>query len=179
MIPYGIVIRQNKIVMQQSLILWQKKYGLLRPGKFIASAIPFISAFIVILSAAVMLFQKSVSPVTAIGGVIFNTGIIALMMYFTAMKTVREYAATTREENIQLVLTEDALEITTEFSKEIIPYGEIELCYEKNFLLTIITDKNAFPISVSKMHFLKGNYDTFVSLLKAMLPDRYEKRGEN
>lgn len=179
MIPYGIIIKQNKLVMQQSLVLWQKKFGLLSPGKFVSSAIPLLSIFAIIYCASTVIFEKDFSPVTLFIGIVMNMGFIAVMMYLTAFKTVKEYAASFREENIQLVLTEDTLEITTEFSKEVIPYNEIDLCFEKNFLLTVITDKHSFPLSISKMHFIKGDYDTFVSLLKSKVSGRYEKRGEN
>lgn len=179
MIPYGIIIKQNRIVMQQSLIFWQKRFGFLSPGKFVASAIPLLSVFAVIYSAATVVFESGFTPLTLFIGIAMNMGLLAFLMYLTAIRTVKEYAATTREENIQLVLTEDTLEITTEFSKEVVSYNDIDLCFEKNFLLTVITDKNTFPLSISKMHFLNGDYDTFVSLLKSKVPDRYEKRGEN
>ena len=179
MLPYGIIIRQNRLVLQQSLTVWQKKYGILKPGKFIASVIPVLCAFAVLFSAASVIFEKDFSVLTLLTGLGMNTVFVAFLMFLSALKTVREYAATAKEEKIQLVLKEDNLEITTEFTKEIIPYSEIDLCYEKNFLLTVIYDKNSFPLSVSKMHFVKGSYDIFVSLLKSRIPDRYEKRGEN
>lgn len=179
MIPYGIVIKQNRIVLQQSLLLWQKKYGLLKMSKFVASAIPLLSLFAIAVCAATVLLEKSFSAFDIFSGILMNMLLVAFIMYTTALKTVKDYAAATKEENIQLVLKEECIEITTEFSKETIPYDEIELCYEKNFLLTLITDKNAFPLCVSKMHFVKGDYDTFVSLLKSRLPHKYEKRGEN
>ena len=179
MIPYGVIIKQNRIVMQQSLLFWQKRFGLLSPSKFVASAIPLLSVFAVVYSTATAAFERDFSVVGLFIGILMNMGFIAFLMYLTAVKTVKDYAATAREENIQLVLTEDTLEITTEFSKEVVPYNEIDLCFEKNFLLTVITDKNAFPLSVSKMHFVNGDYDIFVSLLKSKVSGRYEKRGEN
>jgi len=179
MIPYGIIIKQNRIVMQQSLLLWQKRFGLLSPSKFVASSIPLLSAFAVVYSIATVVFESSFSPIALFTGILMNMVLLAFLMYLTAVKTVKDYAATTREENIQLVLNEDTLEITTEFSKEVVPYNEIDLCFEKNFLLTVITDKNAFPLSISKMHFVNGEYDMFVSLLKSKVPGRYEKRGDN
>lgn len=179
MIPYGIIIKQNRIVFQQSLTLWQRKFGLLNPSKFLLSAIPLISAFVVIYGLATVFFEKDFSVVDLISGMVMNSGLLAFLMYLTAARNVRDYASTAREENIQLVLTEDALEITTEFSKELVPYSDIALCYEKNFLLTVITDKNAFPLSVSKMHFVNGSYDIFVSLLKSKVQNRYVKKGEN
>ncbi len=179
MTPYGIIIKQNRIVMQQSLILWQQRFGLLSPSKFVVSAIPFISVFAVVYGIVTVLFEESFSMTALFIGIVMNMVFLAFLMYLTAVKTVKEYAATVREENIQLVLTEDTLEITTEFSKEVVPYNEIALCFEKNFLLTVITDKSAFPLSVSKMHFVNGNYDMFVSILKSKVHGRYEKRGEN
>ena len=179
MLPYGIVIKQNRIVLQQSLTVWQRKYGLLKTSRFVVSAIPLVSVFAVLYSAAVIIFEKDFSFVSFAGGLAINMSFLAILMYVTALKTVREYASTVREEKLQLVLKENVLEITTEFSKEVVPYEEIDLCYEKDFLLTLITDKNSFPVSVSKMNFVKGNYDIFVSLLKSRIPDRYEKRGEN
>ena len=179
MIPYGIVIKQNRMVLQQSLMLWQRKFGILSGGKFIASSIPFLSVFAVIYAAVTVIFEKEFSVFSLFGGIVMNMLLMAFLMYLTATKIVKEYAATAREENIQLVLTEDTLEITTAFSKEVVPYSEIDLCFEKNFLLTVITDKNAFPLCVSKMHFVKGDYDTFTSLLKSKVRERYEKRGEN
>ena len=179
MIPYAIVIKQNKIVLQQSLMLWQRKYGILSGKKFVLSAIPLLSVFAVIYAAVTVIFESGFSVFSFFSGILMNMLILAFLMYLTAVKTVKDYAATAKEENIQLLLTGDSLEITTAFSKEIVPYGEIDLCYEKNFLLTVVTDKNSFPLSVSKMHLVKGDYDTFTSLLKSKVPYIYEKRGEN
>ena len=160
-------------------MLWQRKYGILSGGKFVFSAIPLLSVFAVIYCGATIIFESGFSMLLLFSGILMNMLLLAFLMYLTATKTVKEYAATTREENIQLVLKEDCLEITTAFSKEVVPYNEIDLCFEKNFLLTVITDKNAFPLCVSKMHLVKGDYDYFTSLLKSKVSDRYEKRGEN
>lgn len=179
MLPYGIVIKQNRIVMQHSLLIWQKKYGLLKPSKFIRTALPYICLFTVIFSVVSFFTSGEITPLMFIGELALNTALISSYMFLNAVKTVREYSASMKEEKIQLVLKEDVLEITTEFSKEIVPYEDIALCYEKDFVVTVICDKNNFPIAVSKMHFIKGNYDVFVSHLKSRLPHIYEKRGEN
>jgi len=145
MIPYGIIIKQNRIVMQQSLLFWQKRFGLLSPSKFVVSAIPLLSAFAVVYGIATTVFESDFSPAGLFIGILMNMTFLAFLMYLTAVRTVKEYAATAKEENIQLVLTEDTLEITTEFSKEAVPYNEIDLCFEKNFLLTVIPIKMRFP----------------------------------
>lgn len=178
MTPYGIIVKQSRAAMQQSYIFWQKKYGLLSGKKFIASSIPVLSIFAVVYCAVTVIFEKEASALSLFSGIIMNMLLIAFIMYSNAIRTVKEYALTAREEKLQLVLNEDTIEITTAFSKEIIPYSEIELCFEKNFLITIITDKNAFPLSITKTHFLTGDYDTFTSILKSRIPAAYVKKGE-
>lgn len=178
MIPYGIIIKQNRTSMQQSYIFWQRKYGLLSGKKFIAAVIPFLSVFAIIYCGVTVVFEKNFSLISLFSGIVMNMLLVAFLMFASAMKTVKEYAFTAKEENIQLVLNEDTLEITTAYSKEVVPYNEIELCFDKNFLLTIITDKNAFPLSISKMSFITGDYEVFTSILKGKLAHRYVKKGE-
>ena len=178
MTPYGIILKQSRAAMQQSYILWQRRYGLLSGKKFIATAIPVLSIFAVIYCAITVLFEKEASAIGLFSGIVMNMLLIAFLMYANATRTVKEYALTAREERLQLVLNEDTIEITTAYSKEVVPYSEIELCFEKNFLVTLITDKNAFPLSISKTHFIKGDYDTFTSLLRSRIPSAYVKKGE-
>ena len=179
MIPYGIIYRLNKRALQQSYIVWQKKYGLLSPKKFISVITPMISVFYVIFCAASVIFDKEINLYILLSDVLMNGLLLAILAYLDCVKAVREYAVSMNEENIQLVLKENELEITTAFSKEIVPYSEIDFCIEKDFLLTVITDKNTFPLSVPKMSVLKGNYDNFTSLLKSKVSDRYRKKGDN
>ena len=178
MAPYGIIVKQSRAAMQQSYIFWQRRYGLLSGKKFIATAIPVLSLFAVIYCAITVLLEKEASAFSLFSGICMNMLLIAFLMYANAMRTVKEYALTAKEERLQLVLNEDNLEITTAYSKEVIPYSEIELCFEKDFLITLITDKNNFPLSISKTHFIMGDYDTFTSLLKSRIPSAYVKKGE-
>lgn len=179
MLPYGIIIKQNRIAMQQSFTVWQKKYGILSPRKFISVSAFILTLFVIIFSTVLFVTEKEFSLFFFASELVISFMIVASFMYLTAMKTVREYATSMKEERIQLVLKEEALEITTEFTKEIIPYNELDFCFEKDFLLTLITDKNNFPLTVSKTGLEKGDYDTFCSLLKCRIPNKYEKRGEN
>ncbi len=178
MTPYGIIVKQSRAAMQQSYIFWQKRYGLLSGKKFIAASIPVLSLFAVIYCAITVIIEKQASAVGLFSGICMNMLLIAFLMYVNALRTVKEYALTAKEEKLQLVLNEDTIEITTAYSKEIVPYSEIELCFEKNFLITLITDKNNFPLSISKTHIVKGDYDTFTSLLKSRIPSAYVKKGE-
>ena len=179
MIPYGIVIRENKIALQQSFVIWQRKFGLLKAGKFIKESFPVIFIIMTLSLIFFYIFDRNVD----VFSLLYTFALIIVFsvsyFYLTAMKTIKQYAETAKEKNIQLVLKDDVLEITTEFSKEEIPYDEIDCCYEKDFLVTLIYDKNNFPLSVSKTNFIKGDYDIFVSLLKEKIPGRYEKKGEN
>lgn len=179
MIPYGIIIKQNRIIMQHSLVIWQKKFGLLKPSKFIGTAVPLICLFTVMFSAVSYFTSTGITPAIFVGELLMNVALIGSLMFLNGIKTVREYAAAMKEEKLQLVLKEDVLEITTEYSKEIVPYEDIALCFEKDFVVTLMCDEKSFPVAISKMHFEKGDYNIFVSLLKSKLPGKYEKRGEN
>lgn len=177
MLPYGIVIKQNKNTFYQSLMLWQKKYGILKLSS-LALHFAVVGVIFGLVSAAYFAFFKQRVTIYDAAAV-FGMGLIliAYFLYSSAVKTVRDFSGNF-DKRLQLVLKEDIIEITTENSKQTVPYDEICLCFEKNFLLTIITDKYSLPISVSKMMLEKGNYDIFVSLIKEKLADRYVKKGE-
>ena len=133
MLPYGIIIKQNRIVMQHSLVIWQKKFGLLSPSKFIGTSLPLICLFTVLFSVVSYFTSTGLTPAIFAGELLLNTALICVFMFLSAVKTVREYATAMKEEKIQLVIKEDALEITTEFSRIIVPYEDIAFCYEKDF----------------------------------------------
>ncbi len=179
MMPYGIIVKENRLTLQQSYVIWQKKFGMLRPGKFLKISFPVLLITVVLSMALQFVLQKQIDIVTLLTMLAVVSVFTALYLYVSAMRTVRQYAEGVKEKRVQLLLKENELEIMTEFSKEVIPYEEIDLCFEKDFLVTLIYDKNNFPLSLSKVNFEKGNYDVFVSLLKSRIPGRYEKKGEN
>ena len=51
MIPYGIVIKQNRVVLQQSLMLWQRKFGILQKSEkgifFLLTSVIFCDKIVV------------------------------------------------------------------------------------------------------------------------------------
>lgn len=179
MIPYGIIIKENGLALQQSYVIWQKKFGLLKPGTFFKISLPVLT-FFTVLSVALQAASEKEAGVSSILftfiAVLFFT---VLYLYLAAMKTVKQYGENISERKIQLLLKENEIEIMTEFSKDSIPYDEIDYCFEKDFLVTLIYDRYNFPISISKVNVEKGNYDVFVSLLQSRIPGRYEKKGEN
>jgi len=179
MLPYGIIIKQNRAAMQQSVSLWQKKYGILKPINFIKSSFPVILLFMPVYFAAEYLLSKEFNIYNFLYALLIDIVLICFFMYTTAMKTAREYAAAIKEQRMQFVLKEDVIEITTEFSKTVIPYDKIDYCFEKDFLVTLIFDKYDFPFSIPKTCIEKGSYDLFVNILKSKIPDRYVKKGEN
>lgn len=179
MLPYGVIIRENRLTMQQAFLVWQKKFGILNAKKFISSsALPLLFLTVVYFVGTMLLDKKPAAEIALYSAIIYGI-FLGIFMYTSAMKTVRDFSVSAKERRVQLVLKEETVEIVTDFSKEIIYYDEIELCYEKNFLVTLIFDKGNFPLSISKVNFEKGDYDIFVSLLKSKIPGKYEKRGEN
>lgn len=179
MLPYGIIIRENRLTLQQSFIIWQRKFGFLKADKFLKISLPIILSIMALSLVFLFVFDKNIDIITLLYTLVLVIGFSASYFYLSAMRTVREYAENTKERRVQVVLKEEVLEITTDFSKEVIPYKEIDCCFEKDFLVTLIYDKKSFPLSIAKTNFEKGNYDVFVSLLKSKLPGRYEKKGEN
>ena len=129
MIPYGIVIRENKLALQQSFVIWQRKFGLLKAGKFIKESFPVIFIIMALSLIFFYIFDRNID----VFSLLYTFGLIIVFsvsyFYLTAMKTIKQYAETAKEKNIQLVLKDDVIEITTEFSKEVISYDEIDCCY--------------------------------------------------
>ncbi len=179
MLPYGVIIRENRLTMQQAFIVWQKKFGFLKITTFLKSIFFPLVVLAAIYFAGSMFLDKEFSIEVGIISTALYAVFLGIYMYTAVIKTVRDFAASSKDRRVQLVLKEETVEIVTEFSKEIIYYDEIDFCHEKNFLLTLIFDKGNFPISISKMNFEKGDYDTFVEILKNKIPGRYEKKGEN
>lgn len=175
MIPYGIVIKENRQALQKSCSLWQRKFGFLSFGRFIKES--FLS-LIIMVAVFIALLVITDQDVTIVYAGIVAVAITGFYLYSAVVRTVRDFAQVTREKNIQLVLKEDTIEITTEYSRETVPYNEIFYCIEKDFIITLIIDKHSMPVSVPKMNVLKGNYDTFASLLRSKIADRYEKKGD-
>lgn len=179
MLPYGVIIRENRLTMQQAFMVWQRKFGYLKPTTFISCTIlPLIVLVAIYIVGSLFLDKESSIEVSLVSGVLYAI-LLAAYMYTTVIKTVKDFTVTSRDRRVQLVLKEEAIEIVTDFSKETVFYDEIDLCYEKNFLVTLIFDKGNFPLSISKMHFERGDYDTFVEILRNKLPGKYEKKGEN
>lgn len=179
MLPYGVIIRENRLTMQQAFIVWQKKFGILKPSAFIKTVLFPLVMLSAVYFVGSMFLDKHFTVESAFITVAIYAVFLGIYMYSAALKTVRDFAATSKDRRVQLVFKDEAMEIVTEFSKETVYYDEIDFCYEKDFLLTVIFDKGNFPLSVSKMNFEKGDYDTVVSIIRSKLPGKYEKKGEN
>ncbi len=179
MLPYGIIIKENRLTMQQAFMVWQKKFGILKPLQFIKTVFLPLVFMAAVYFAASMFLDKYFTVQSALITVAIYAVFLGIYMYSAAIKTVRDFAVSSKDRRVQIVFKDETVEIVTEFSKEVIYYAEIDLCYEKDFLLTLIFDRGNFPLSISKMNFEKGDYDTVVSILRSKLPGRYEKKGEN
>lgn len=178
--PYGIILKEDKFELQESYLIWQKKFGILKISTFIKSVVLPVSVFSVLLFILTIISDKMKNDVnieaslavTAVYGLFFM-----YYVYGTAKRTVKGFTGNPKGRRVQVVLKEDTMEILTEYSKEIIYYEEIELCYEKNFILTVIYDKGTFPLTISKMSVEKGDYNTFISMLEHRIPEKYQKKG--
>ena len=179
MLPYGVIIKEKRPTLQQAFLVWQKKCGILQPARFIKTAALPLIVLAAVYFVASMLLDKYFTVESALFTVIIYVVFLGIYMYSSAAKNVRDFASGSKDRRVQLVFKDEAVELVTEFSKEIFYYDEIDYCFEKDFLITLIFDKDNFPLSISKMNFEKGDYDTVASILRNKLPGRYEKKGEN
>lgn len=179
MLPYGIIINQDRFSLQQAIMLWQRKFGIFKTKNILLFCIFPALLFSIIYAFAILLLDKENSFTAIIIATVIYFVFLGIYIALTAIRSAKEFSASSKNIRMQLVLKQEALEITTEYSREVIPYDEIAFCFEKNFLLTLIYDKNSLPVAVAKMLIEKGDYETFVALLKSKIADRYEKKGES
>lgn len=166
MTPYGIVYKDNLYALEQSCLIWQKKYGVLRASAII-KPIAIEILFVFLINGVLFLINKD-----DMGFLVYTSVVMAVcfafLTYFTFKTTyVRQLA----KANIDLyqkqaVLFEDRIEFKSSYSHAVFYYDEIICWKEEAGILTIIIDKSTIPISVYSSCVGKGNYEKFVSLFK-------------
>ncbi len=175
MTPYGIVYNENIHAFEQSVRLWQKKFGVLKIRTFVKiSAVLWALAIVV----TVALFVAKIDILYAVFYWIM-TLCMNIFSYFTAkngyVKQICKGNYQPYEK--QIVLFEDRLEITTGYGKGTYYYDEIVLVHEKNGVITIIIDEGAAPYCVYAHGIKKGDYRTFSSILKEKTAPVYVFNG--
>ncbi len=173
MTPYGIVYKDNLYALEQSCLVWQKKYGVLRASALI-KPIAIETILVFLINGALFLFNKDDA-----GFLIYTSVVMAVcfafLTYFTFKTTyVRQLAKVNMTlYQKQAVIFEDRIEFKSPYSRSVFYYDEILYCEEKAGVLTIIIDKSMLPISIYSSCVGKGNYDEFTRLLKEKMGAAY------
>lgn len=166
MTPYGIVYKDNLYALEQSCLVWQKKFGMLRASALIKPvAIEILLVFLI--NGALFLLDKEN------GGFLIYTSVVmavcfAFLTYFTFKTT---YVRQLSKVNMavyqkQAVLFEDRIEFKAPYSHSVFYYDEILYWQETAGVLTIIIDKGMIPVSIYSSGVGKGSYDDFTRLFK-------------
>ncbi len=166
MTPYGIVYKDNIFALEQSCLVWQKKYGVLRASSLIKTT-AIISVLIFLINGALFLLNMQEADLLFFTSV-FMSILFAFLVYFSFKTTyVKQLAKGSMNlYQKQAVLFEDRIEFTSPYARSVFYYSEILCCEEKAGILTIIPDKGMLPISIYSSCVGKGNYDVFIRILK-------------
>ncbi len=166
MTPYGIVYKDNLYALEQSCLIWQKKYGVLRAPALI-KPIAIEILFVFLINGALFLINKDDA-----GFLIYTSVVMAVcfafLTYFTFKTTyVRQLAKVNIDiYQKQVVLFEDRIELKSSYSHSVFYYDEIIHWKEEAGILTIIIDKSMIPISIYGSCVGKGNYEKFTCIFK-------------
>lgn len=171
MSPYGIIYNDGAYSFEQSVSLWQKKFGVMKISQLAKTTliINVILAFIYAL-AAVILKDKSYLLYYLLQ--FFATAaIVYSVMKTTSIKSTAEQLR--QKSDIQIVFYDDRLIVTMPYSKSEYYYDELCCCYEKNGTLTVVVDESVAPLSISSISIKKGNYSAVCDILKSRLTSRF------
>lgn len=171
--PYGIVYEENLYSLEQSVIFWHKKCGVMKISVLLKMAAVIFGIY-ALIAAATFLFSKDIFyPLLVM--LLFATN-IALLPVTVKNTFLRPTArANFQKGNKQLVLFEERLEYTTPFGKSVYYYDDIVAACEKNGVISILVDTATLPFCVPSGCVKKGEYSKFSALLQQQLGAKFER----
>jgi hypothetical protein len=185
MTPYGIVYRDNPYALEKSVEIWQKKFGVFNIKTFVKIGVP--SAIIIpVISFLLELFAKENNAerqeISVLIIFLFFIAMVVLsifMVYRVAKSTyVKQMALTNvQKDDKQIILYEDRLEYGTAYARSTYYYSDIILCHEEEYIITIIVDTSAMPLSIQTSSVSKGSYDEFSFILRNCIGSKYQYMG--
>lgn len=175
MTPYGIVYKENIYAFEESIRVWQKKFGVLKLSTFIKiSAVLWALAAVITVALYLLGIDAIYAVIYIVLTVITNIFVwIGIRNGYIKQISKANYQPTEK----QIVLFDDRMEITTGYGKGTYFYDEILMVYERNSIITIILDSGATPYCVSMPDIKKGDYRIFTQLLKEKTAPVYVSKG--
>ncbi len=180
MTPYGIVYKDNLYALEQSCLVWQKKFGVLRASSFIKIAlINLVISFLINIIGSII--DDTDFNYFFVISILVIAFVLILIEYFTAkniyVKQMAKGSMVLHQK--QAVLFDNRIEFTLPYAKTVFYYDEILYCEEKTGIVTIILDKGMLPVSIYRACVGKGSYDEFTRILKDILGSRYVRKDGN
>lgn len=171
MTPYGIIYTDGAYTFEQSVAIWQKKFGVMKISQLVKTTliINIILAFIYAVSA-VILKDKSYL-LYYIMQFFASAAIVYSVMRVTNVKNMA--AQCRQKSDIQIVFYDEKLVVTMPYSKSEYYYDELCCCIEKNGVLTVVVDESVAPLSISNISIKKGNYAAVRDILCNRLTTRF------
>ncbi len=175
MLPYGIVFTENMFSFSESVKVYQKGYGILRP----VSLVKIFSVLWIVMAAvgtAIYFYEKDIAYLIYF---LVLTVIVNIVMYFNTKKFFikRICSANFSPSEKQIVLYDEYFEITTGYSKSVYYYDEIYEINISDSLITIILDPVILPLSISSSEIKKGEYSVFLNFLKEKAAKKIKNGG--
>lgn len=175
MTPYGIVYKENLYSLQESVTVWQKKFGVLKLGTVLKIDAVIMSIALVICFI-LLLFKVDgmyVAMLAFLG--LLSAGTVYFLIKYSFMKeTTRVNFQNTDK---QIVLFEDRIEYVTPFSKGEYYYDELVFAEEKNGIITLLIDEASLPCSICAHEIKKGDYRIFSQILREKMGEKYIIEG--
>ena len=176
MTPYGIVYRETQNSYEQSVSIWQRKFGVMKLSLLIKISLA------VNLVIGALYFALGYILKEPYYFYIFPLHFLATFfsVYFVMKSTnITSVAAQCMQKtDAQLVFYDDRFVFTTPYSRSEYYYDELIYCGEKNGCITILVDEVVAPVSVQKELIKTGDYFRVLEILSEKLGSSFIRSGE-
>lgn len=167
MTPYGIIYRESPYSYEQSVEIWQRKYGVMKLSLLIKISLAINALIACLYFAAGYILKDSsyfyIFPIHFIATFIS----VYMVMRTTNIKSVASQCM--QRTDVQIVFYDDRFILTTPYSRSEYYYDELIHCEEKNGCITIIVDTGVAPISLQKEFIKRGDYYCVTDILRSRL----------
>lgn len=181
MTPYAILFEQDEYSKVMGVTGEEKRKGLLSPAYLLGGFLAVAGIFVVIYLPLAVIFAKDQDglftfAVAALGGIIAGCA----LYYLRLKRGVQEMARLSLRDYKKLcrvVLKDEYMELTGEYARACLYYDEVEKIDCRGDYLTVYFKNSYDPLCLSRYSLKKGDFDTFLSVLRSKTPDGAQKKG--
>lgn len=167
MTPYGIIYKESPYSYEQSVEIWQRKYGVMKLPLLIKISLAINALLACLYFAAGYILKDSsyfyIYPIHFIATFIS----VYMVMRTTNIKSVASQCM--QRTDVQIVFYDDRFILTTPYSRSEYYFDELVYCEEKHSCITIIVDEGVAPISLQREFIKTGEYSRVREILSEKL----------